>query len=231
MASESKDKIGLVWAFFGLVLEPGVTTGALYRLRTPPYAITLIFSLIVTVFVPIVAQVYKYGFAVYRIDMVVPLFIIFTFTFFIFVLLESLLLTLLGVDSTVDDVIAATGYALAPMIVAIWLLYFFNYLNNGSLTFVAYLLEGASGELDSFIRIAPLAFIIAQAWVILVFYYSMKAMGELGGFSALLITIVSLLPLTLSLFFALNVAEIAQPGTIDIFQRIIESPKSVLVYR
>ena len=224
------EPIGFVEAFLGLVLEPGTTTDVLYRQKSPPYAITLLLALIVTIFVPIAAQLYKYGFAVYRLDMVFPLFIIFTFTFLIFVLLEAILLFVLGVDSSVDDVIASTGYALTPLILAIWLLYLFNYLNNGSLTFVAYLLEGASGEVDSFIQIAPIAFLIAQLWVLLVFFYSIRAMGEMSGLSALLVTIVSTIPFLISLFIGLNVAELARPGTIEVFQKILESPRSLLIY-
>lgn len=232
MPRQKKERVGFLHAIFGLLIEPSNTTYLLYdRHEKPPYAYTLIVGLLLTYLVPIFAQLYLYNTTSFRMDKVLSLLIIFLVTFCLFVITEWCLLFMLRINASIDDVVAAIGYSLAPLTLSTWLLFSFNYMNSGSLTFIQYILTGEGKHTDSFIRIVPLAYIISEIWILLVFFYSMRALAGLSHVTALLITMFSLLPFALSVWGGLSIAESIYPGALDNFKTVLTQPSSLLVGR
>ncbi len=227
MSPRDREEIGFLDAIFGLLFEPGGTVTALLNYERPPYAFTIFLSLIATVYTPIVAQIYKYGSSVFNGSALLSLSIIIVFTILIFVLVEGLFLQLLGIPIGLRGLWASVAYCITPFILAIWLVYLFNYLAMGRLTLVTLFLTGYSAVDDRFLRIVPLAMLVAQLNVLVVYYHCMRFMGQMEAISAVLVTFFSLIPFYVALLISISIGEIARPGTIGLFEKILIAPISL----
>jgi hypothetical protein len=67
--------------------------------------------------------------------------------------------------------------------------------------------------------------LIIELNALLVFWYSLRALGRLGVVSATALTILSVVPFYGSLLVGLLVGESARPGTIEIFKKILFAPE------
>lgn len=227
----AKPKTGFFEALFGLMLRPAATTRVLIQGHSsPPYGATLLLCLFLTVFVPIFAQQWKYGVTSYRLDAVWALLIVFFFTLLVFILLEGIFLLILGINVSANSLIAIVGYALTPLTLALWLIYAFNYFSYGSLSLVTFFLSGQSGAGDTFLRIVPLALLIAQVMVILVFFYAIRTIGEMHYFTGLLSTLISFALLYVSFVLGVFIADVALPGTADTFSTILVTPSRLTAF-
>lgn len=226
--TESEDtKLSFFEALAGIVLEPSATMEALFSKERPPYYFTFALILVLTIFVPIIAQIYKYQVELYNVSVIYSLVIVLFLTLFLFLLIESIFLLLLGIDFTPAGLFAAVAYSLTPLTFSLWLIYLFNYLSSGKLTVVTLLLTGFSAGDDSFIKILPIAAVVVQLMILIVFYYALRAMGGLGGVTAFMVSMLSLIPLYSALLLSLMVAELVREGTIAIFLKLLASPDIV----
>ena len=223
MYRESPD-INFIEAILGLTLQPGETTEVLFEDERPRYAYGCLLCLLVTVFTPIVAQHLKYGINLGNSEAMISLGIVVGMTVLVFLLAECLFLLVLGVRATIAQVFASLCYTFTPFTVGLLLIYLFNYFAHGSITVVDLLVTGSSNSNDRFLIILPYALMIIQLNCLLVFWYSLRAFGQIGAFSAAAIAFLSLIPFYASLIGGLFVGEMARPGTIEIFKRILLAP-------
>ena len=224
MKNEEIEKPNFIDALLGLVLEPEDTTEALFVDQKPKYGFTILLCLFLTIFVPIVSQIYKYGYTVYDSNAIISLFIVFFFTFLFFVFFEGAFLRLAQVDFQVHQLFSSSAYCLSPVLLAIWIIYGFNYFMTGGLSILTFIIKGDSSIEDQFFQIVPIAFLIAFINVFVIFFYSIRAIGKLSNVSALAMALISLIPFATSLMLALCVGDYAKPGTIGIFFHALFSP-------
>lgn len=207
-------------SFLGLVFEPGSTTTELEN-----YEPTRLNLLILTLFAfsTLLPAIYtlssstelsgsssgSFGVLLSMLLMVI-----------IFFTLESFLLALLGLKASLSQLFALFIYPLAPIILGLWLIYLFDYLNNGTLATFEFLFFSSANYNARFFELLPIAIIIIQLNVLLVFFYALRSLGKMSFFSALSVTALSLIPFYLSFLTASFLANLIVPGTIENLLRL-----------
>lgn len=230
MAPRDYDKPNFLDAIFGLLFEPGTTVRTLLSYEKPPYGTTIILCLILSIYVPIVAQIAKYGSTIFNSDAILSLSLIIFFTLLIFVLVEGIFLQLLGIQVSVRQLWSMVSYCVTPFVLAIWLIYLFNYLAMGRLTLVTLFMTGSSLNHDKFIRIVPFAVLVAQLNVLVVFFHSVRYLGDMQWLTSVLVTFFSLIPFYVALFVAISIGEVARRGTIELFEKVLISPAALTYF-
>jgi len=100
-----------------------------------------------------------------------------------------------------------------------WVFMLLNYFFNGGLTIITIILT-EYGELHPKLRLTiPWFFGVAQVGMLIVYYTCLKAMGQLHPSTAMMVTVVSVIPLYFSGIFALAIAESAVPGTVSLISQ------------
>lgn len=226
-----REQVGYLEALAGLITAPGATTEQLLAEKNPPHSVALLATLIGTIFGPIILHMYNYRYVIYRPEALFSLLFIFSFTLLIFILIESLFLMIIGISIRIEHVMACIMYSLAPLILFFWLVYIFNYLNNGMLSLVSFILYNNIPLSDRFIKIFPLAVTIVQINTILVFFYGIRFLGEMHTITALSVTMLSLIPLYLSFIISLFIADMASPGILNTFLQLLVSPEHLIYFR
>ncbi|MBX7143249.1 MAG: hypothetical protein K1X79_02245 [Oligoflexia bacterium] len=229
--SGPREDLSFIEALLGLFFEPSSTIEILLSQEKPPYPFTIVACFVLSVYVPIFAQAYKYGVFVFDPNALLSLALIMLFTFLVFVLVEGVFLSLLGVEVSVRHLIAVTAYCLTPFVLALWLVYVFNYIAMGRLTLVTLLMTGLTQMDDKFMRIVPVAFLVAQLNMWIVLFFALKYLGSMHTVTAMGVTLLSLVPFYIALLIALFIGEQARPGTFEIFKEILISPLNITVYR
>ena len=207
------EEIGFFEAFFGLVTQPAETTNILLLQTRPKYVLRLLGLLYLTLFGPVLYYIFKYGTTVYNPVSVYGLVLVLTFGIMIFVLLEAIFLYLSGIQYTLYHVFALTAYCLAPLIAVFILIYIFNYLSTGSLSFISMLMNSTSLHNDRFLRIIPYALAIAQINVLVVLSHGLKFLGDLHFSSSIIFGLGSIGPAFVALWTAVYLADMGLPGT------------------
>ncbi|MFM1846595.1 MAG: hypothetical protein RL417_69, partial [Pseudomonadota bacterium] len=152
------------------------------------------------------------------------------FTVLCFILIESIVLGILGLGFSPLKVGACISYSTAPLVGALWLTYLFNFLSHGRLTILTLLITGNISPNDPTMASMPYVFIISQLLMIIVLFYSLRSMGQLGLIDGLLIGALSLLPLYGSFVLAIFLANTLNPGTVQLLLKIINSPALLTQY-
>jgi hypothetical protein len=197
----------------------------------PPFGGTIFSCLILTIFVPIAAQVYKYGNSIFDPNVLASLAVIVCLTIVVFLLVEGIFLHLLGINIRVRELWSTIAYCVTPLILALWLIYLFNYLAMHRLTLITLFLTGLSPTDDKFLRIVPIAMFVAQLNILVVFYHCVRYAGQISGLSAFVITLFSLVPFYAALLISLSLAELIRPGTFQLFNKILLSPAAMTYFR
>ena len=203
-------------AVIGFIFEPSATIQSLLDNEDPPFSLSLLISLMLTIFVPIVAQLIKYDLKVDPAS-VFAIGIVALVTIFVFIIVEGLLLLIFGFQLTLSQLVAAVMYSSVPLMCALWLIFIANYIASGNISLVTYLLTGIGRPNDSFIQILPFAFSFAVALMTINFFYAIRWLGDCFGMTALAITLISLFPLGASAYAGLLAGEYIRPGIIGIF--------------
>ena len=230
MRTNKEDHPGFFESLFGLMLAPGETVSSLLGAGSPPHAVALIGCFVLSVFVPIFAQIMKYGMTIYDLNAVLSFFLILLLGFLFFLLFEGVFLWLCRIEIGHGELFAAAAYCLAPFVLFLWLVYVFNFLSTGSLTLLVALLRGYVVAPDPFLRMIPIASALAFLMALIVFFHSLRILGRLNGLSAVLLTFCSIFPFLLSLGIALLTGEMVRQGTIKIFLTILSNPQALTAY-
>jgi hypothetical protein len=209
--------IGFIEATTGLIFEPRATTSILLDRDNPPYSLAMIFAMLLTIFVPILAQRLKYGTQFEHAQPALAFLVVILTSFCVFLIIEEIFLLLIGIKIPMKYLVAIVSYCLAPLMFAIWIIYFFDYAYNESLTIVTYLMNGSVELKKGFIKAIPYALGIVQVLVYLVFFHSLRAISGMFAFTAAIVGVLSLIPLYLSFALGIFIGNIVQPGTTDIF--------------
>ena len=207
-------------AVIGLTTEPSFVTENLLSEERPPYTLRLISLLGISVLLPLAIFMQRYGVLITKMDLMISITMVALLVILIFGLIELLFLHAVGVDVSISQVLAITAYAVTPFNLFIWLMYLFNYLTSKSLSVFMLIVFGYNGLDDRFLFILPLAIIIAELNVLLVFMYGLRKLGSMHTITATTLTFLSLFPFALSVLIALLIGEIIRPGTYDVMSRV-----------
>ena len=207
------EEINFIETLAGLILAPHETTGLLFQTKNPPFAWTLFLCLLLSIYVPIFAQTYKYGYSIAQPGVVLSLTLLIFFGLLMFLVIDGVFLQPLKVEFNMQMLFSCIAYSLTPLILCLWLIYGFNYLSDGKLTLITYILTGFGSLVDNFLKIIPYATSICLLWVVVVFLYGIKSMAQLNGFLSVCVTLLAVVPFILSSALGLFVGEMAYPGT------------------
>ena len=221
MVKKLEDQENFLEALWGILFEPGEAVPSLLQEDSPRFGLLIPLMFFLAIFVPILSQSYKYGNFIYEHNAVLSLFIVFCLTYITFFILEGIFLSLFGFYFSIRHLVALFAYCLAPFLLALLLVYTFNYLSMGRLSLIAYLMTGLSQADDKFMRVVPIALLIAQVNAMLVFYYGLSFITKAGSTVAFLASLLSLAPFYAALLVSLFVAEHVRPGMMQIFWRML----------
>ena len=230
MPNRSKENPNFLEALAGLIFAPGETVDVLLDTEPPPYGPTICLCLLLSIFVPILAQYAKYGMTIYNTDAVFALLLILFFSILFFALFEALFLKLLGADFPITSLLSAIFYCMAPVLLAIWLVYAFNYYTVGRISVLNLILMDSWPSGDVFLRVMPIVLGVVQLNLFLVFFYSVKKLCQMYSTTAFFVTLISLVIFWGSVMLSLLIAEMANTGTIRTFFKVVSSPSSLTAF-
>jgi hypothetical protein len=217
-------------AFFGLLLEPRLTTKRLLSKEPPPYIVGLFCLTLGACFGPIMFHYLRYNTTIFRPEAVVSLAVTFFFTIAVFILLETILLFLFQVEASVHQVAACVAYSLSPFTFIILIFYTLNFLQTGTVSLITILLGGASSPNDPFMKMIPYATLLAFAIIVIVFLYGLSYIGNLHFVSLLLLLTISIPVFYAALKCGLFIGDLARPGTTETLLNMISSPGSITYF-
>lgn len=218
------DRPNFFQSFFGLVLSPGDTTSALFEVPRPPYIGSLFCLMLLSVLGPLAFQAAAYGYSAVDLTTLKSLMLAGFCAVGAFGLIEAVFLAILGFGFHPVRALACLAYASAPIVVATWLLYIFNYLGNGHLTLTTIIFTGEASHDDPTLRSLPYVVGIAQIMMAIVFFYSIRFMAKLSAFNGFLVALGSLVPLYGSVLLGFFAADIVRPGTIALLLKLLKAP-------
>jgi len=223
------ERLTFLEAFFGLILEPRTTIAILFEDESPRHGLSFIIVLLITIFGPVLTQTSKYGDPFETIPAVYALALLMLITIIVFLLLESWFFMLMGIDCNSWSLFSAIGYCCAPLVVVVIFIYGFNYISSGYLSLLRVLVTGQWGYATKFVKVLPLALCIAQVSIVVLFYYSIKRVGELHTLSALCLTLFSLVPFYIAFTLGLLVAQLVHPGILQVVGQAMNVPESLRI--
>lgn len=225
------ENIGFFETCLGLLTAPGQTTEILFTNERPRHVVKLITLLMISVFGPIVWHVARYGFVVYRADVLLALLFIFAFTFLSFIFCEALFLRVFAVPAKIEQVIAIVVYSSVPMTMFFVFVYLANFYYNGSLSLVDVIMKGYLPTNDNFLRVLPFAWAVSHISALTVFFYAIRSVGGTHPITGLMLAVLSIAPLYAALIIGLGVAEMAIPGAFRLFQAVLINPDTFLYFK
>lgn len=218
-----QDQPGFFESCIGLVFEPAYSTSVLLDTRNPPHALSCLLLFFVTLATPVIVQLSIYHWKFSNVEAVLGVSLTLSLLLLLFVLLQRILLLILRVKASMHQVFALACYCAVPLTFALLLIYLFNFLSDGRLTVVEFIVTGSAPFSSKFLKVLPFAFLVVQLNILLLFYYGLRVIGRLGFFSGVFITIFSVAPLYGAFIMAAFVGELLHSGTIETFQTLLWS--------
>jgi hypothetical protein len=214
-----------VSGFIGILLEPRITLSRLFDAPHPPYALGYLSLLGVTIAVPSIAYALMWGFSLAIIQMLIALLGFYLLTILCFIVLLTALLILVRYETSLRQVLGVVGYASVPLTIALCLVYGVHWYSAGSIlphTLIrgVYEAQGAPAS-NSLVRFLPYAAILCQLMISWVYLHALKESTKTHILTAIILSVVSLFPLSVSLVCGLVFAEVVKPGIIDFISSFI----------
>lgn len=226
-----RKEISIFGALFGLILSPYETTEILFTLPRPRYTFRFLLLIYLAVFAPFLSLMLDPRSVAFEHRVVHATIFVTVMALLVFVFLEAILLRFLKIPATPQKVLAAISYALVPFALAFVLIYFFNFLSAGEVSIVHKLLTDGKLPTDTkFLRIVPYAVTIAELTALVVFSYSIRAMGDMEGYSSWVITLLSFAPLYGAIQAAYYFAQFLPEGAAAIFGSLLRAPFSIVKF-
>ncbi len=212
-----------------LIGSPKETTELLFDANhRPRHVVTILLLFYITLLAPIIKTAMVSQLTLYRPQVIPLLFVIPTITLVLFIILEKFFLFIFRVRVTVMHTTAAACYSLVPIIVMMLAMYIVNYIINGSSDYLAIMPTGqAVGNPHALIAMKYI-FTIGPLLSLCIFGRSLTAITELFPHTAILATVLSIIPFTIALMGAVLISNIFIPDASIIFQQMINSPGSML---
>ncbi len=210
-----EQRVGFLHTIFGISTTPLQTASRLMEDPQPPHVLKLSLAIILTLFLPVSAQIYSLELDSMRQEMWSSLLIIVFFAYVVFTLFEMIFLQMLGIDMRLHQMMASVVYALTPFMVMLWAVYMTNYYFDGSITLVTKLLTTSGTISKSVVAVLNVGVYYALFFGLLVFSACIRSVTEGNIVSAILVSILSLAPGYLCLVLGVSLAETAIPGTLQ----------------
>jgi hypothetical protein len=224
MASDPSESPSLLESLIGLIFEPRNTVEALLSEDRPRHGLSLLTLLLLAVFGPIAYQFYYLGYNQQSLTAASALLVLILFTIITFLMLESWLFILLGIDASPSAIYSCLSYSFGPLILAVILVYTFNYISSGTFSLIDVLVVGKALISERFLRIFPIAIAIVQINALLVFFSGVKYIGHMHPITAVAVSLFSLIIFYIAFAAGLFVAESIHHGIVDLVVALMTSP-------
>jgi hypothetical protein len=212
---KDENKVGFLHGIFGLSVTPVSTAERLIKEQFPRHIFTMMLAILLTIFLPFVAEINVRQLDDYRTDIISSILIIIFFTYVIFSIVEMLFLQIIGIDIRLNKMMATTVYAFVPLMVACWMVFITNWFFNGSITLVTKVLT-LRGDIDpNVLEVLNIGLYYSICFAVLIFASCIKTITQGSLISALFVTIISLVPMYICLILGVSLAEMALPGTLE----------------
>jgi len=208
------EPVGFLHAMLGLGTNPAGTARRLITESFPPYILTLLLCILLSIFVPFITQIYYLRLDAYRSDLFFSLLIVIFFSLLVFAIVEMFFLQILGIDMRLPQMLATITYSFVPLMYALWVVYLVNKLMNGSLTLITLLLTGYAPVDPTVFDLMTIAFAYVQIMAFVIFAVCLREISHGNWLSSIAITAITGIPFYLCLVLGLALSEFAVPGTI-----------------
>lgn len=179
-------------------------------------------SLVLTLFVPIWLQVFKYNLVNFDSPEVQSTVIALVAILGVFYIVGLLLCVILRMGLSTASALNLLTYSLTPVNLAIWIVYGLNFRESGRLTIITFVLTGA-GSVDSlFYGQLPLAAAFLFGWVLLVAYLAANNSADDRSAQSFTFTILLAPAMALSLWVGIFVGDMVRPGFINTVLRLFK---------
>ena len=224
----SKTSIGFISALLGLCLSPGETTKKLFNDNPPRYGLPILLSFYLIIIVPVFIQSATLGMLMYHEKALAAVLIVPTLTVVLFVFLEKLFLKILSINVSMNCLATAVCYSLVPFMGIFITMYVLNYLASGSIAYLTIVLNGYAAQEVAYKQIVPWVAKGGVATSFIVFFCSLRALGNLYTLNAICASVLSIVPLLASFYTAIYAANILLKGLSGVFMEILSTPGAML---
>ncbi len=209
-----QDRVGFLHALFGLAANPIGTAKRLMAEDFPPYILSLLLCILLSIFVPFATQIYFLKLDAFRGDLLFSLLIIIFFSYVVFAVVEMFFLQLLGIDMRLPQMMASIVYSFVPLMFACWVVYLMNKIMNGSLTIITLLLTAYAPVDPTIYDLIKVLFVYVQLLAFITFSTCIREVSHGSWLSAMSISAISGIPFYLCIVLGIALAEFAVPGTL-----------------
>lgn len=214
---------GFLTTFFGCSLQPGETADQIFGSEAHlANSLLSLFSFLLILFGPVLYYLYGFGVLAFSQTAVTSFSIVLLFFFMLWALLLTLLFYVFGLPIPLSRTIAILCYSLNPISLTLLVIYLFNYLSTGTISFHGLLFSGRLQGSDTYLRVVPYASWILTALLIYLFHCCIRAAARLSSGVAVGLTVLSVLPAAFAFVMAVTLGEVVQEGTAILFSRLLE---------
>jgi len=223
-----KTKVKLLDTVIGLVIAPGETTQLLLSAPYPRYGLPILLLFYLSILVPVAIQSMMSGMLLYHEKALAALLVIPTLTVVLFVFAEAVFLRFFAIRPSFAKLASSICYALMPLITIFLAMYVINYMASGSIAYLTIVLNGYAAENVAYKQVVPWVVSVGFLLSFIVFFHSLKTLGDLYPINALMIALLSMLPLVGAFTVAVVTADFLLKGLSGVFQEILLAPSSML---
>ncbi len=178
--------------------------------------------MILTLFVPVWLQVFKYNLVNFDSPEVQSTVLAMMTSLGVFYILGLLLCVSLRMGLSTGNALNLLTYTLTPVNLAMWIVYGLNYKHSGRLTVITFILTGA-GNVDSLLYgYLPLAAIVLFGWVLLVAYFCANNSADDRSAQSFTFTMLLAPAIGLSVWAGVFVGDMVRPGFLNAMMRLFK---------
>jgi len=206
-------KLSAVDAVFAPLSDPyGSIKHFLVERERPPYLLVILLAVLAISLGPVVW--YQLQFNIPPRDSELNAAVVATVagTAMLFILSNTVFLTLLGISVSLPQMLAATCYSLTPIIPLMLGLYAASYALDGHASLVEYLAIGGIRQTDRIFEFLPYAFIVAAGYMCVVFLNCIRVLGKASILTSFFVTAACAIVFFGSFFASLSMTEVWFPG-------------------
>lgn len=225
-----EDKIGFLGAILGLAIQPWETTQLLLANEKPKFIFTFFFILTLVIFGPAIFYYFKFYNAEQPLSRAAIYFFAYVLFLTLYITLEGIFLFVLGIEFSFGQLLALVIYSLTPLISLFLIIYTFYYMGSRDFSFINMIAQGSFPPPQAYAKIIPYLIIICQLSSLMILAFGIRALAEAHPFSALLYSLMSIIPITMAGFCTAFVTNFISPGSKDLVFAIINLQISVWGY-